>query len=184
MLNIKYIVIGPQRDNVLPNPEAYGNAWFVREIVRTGTAADELMTTCSTDTRAIAVIDTTKFKVADITADTTATIRLVSSNPKSLKYESKSSSDGLAVFSEIYYPGWEATIDGNPANVLRADYILRALEIPAGEHVIEFVFRPEAYVTGNKITTASSWIVLLFLLGSIWWTIRDHPRDEHSVPAK
>ena len=184
MLNIKYIVIGPQRDNVLTNPAAYGNAWFVSDIVRTGTAADELTTTCSADARVTAVIDTTKFQVADISPDSAATIKLVASSPKSMKYESQSSSDGLAVFSEIYYPGWEATIDGQPANVLRVNYILRALEIPAGEHVIEFVFRPNAYITGNKITTASSWIALIFLLGSIWWTLRDRQAEKSKVPAK
>ena len=101
-----------------------------------------------------------------------------------MKYESQSSSDGLAVFSEIYYPGWEATIDGKPANILRVDYILRALEIPAGTHVVEFVFRPKAYITGNKITAASSWLVLIFLLGSIWWTLRDRQAEKRKVPAK
>lgn len=173
MLNIKYVVIGPRRENVLPNPAAYGNAWFVNDIIETGNAADELKSTCSLATRLTAVIDTTKFQVGNISSDTSATIRLVDDNPKAMKYESRSSTDGLAIFSEIYYSGWEASMDGQPANVIRANYILRALEIPAGNHTIEFAFRPGAYTVGNKITTASSWIVVLLLLGCIWWTLRE-----------
>lgn len=172
MLNIKYVYIGPQAQDVLPNPSAYGNAWFVREIARAGNAREELAKTCAANTRFTAVIDTSKFRVGNIASDTNATIRLVDGNPKSLKYESQSSADGLAVFSEIYYPGWEATIDGKPTEALRANYILRALEIPAGNHTIEFTFRPKPYMVGNKVTRISSWLVLLVLLGSIWWTLK------------
>ena len=173
MLNIKYVVIGPKRENVLSNPATYGNAWFVNNVIETGNPADELKHTCSTATRLTAVIDTTKFDVANISSDTSASIRLVDDNPKAMKYESRSSVQGLAIFSEIYYPGWEASIDGQPANVIRANYILRGLEIPAGTHSIELSFRPRAYTVGNKITTASSWIVVLLLFGCIWRTVKE-----------
>ncbi|HEY9488795.1 MAG TPA: YfhO family protein [Chryseosolibacter sp.] len=173
MLNIKYILVGPQQEHVLPNNTAYGNAWFVTDIAATGDATSELKTTCSVDTRFTAVIDTTKFDTPNVFADSTATITLVDHNPKYQKYESQSSANGLAVFSEIFYPGWEAYIDGKETSVLRADYILRALEIPEGKHTIEFYFRPKPYVVGNKITTASSWLVLILLLGTIWWSLRD-----------
>jgi uncharacterized membrane protein YfhO len=97
---------------------------------------------------------------------------LLEHNPKFLKYESTSSANALAVFSEIYYPkGWIATIDGKEATILRANYILRALEIPAGKHTIEFRFEPKAYTVGNTVTMASSWLVLLVLLGSIGYTV-------------
>ncbi len=174
MLNIKYVVIGPQGQDVLRNSSVFGNAWFVSDIVKTSDATSELNKTCSVDTRTTAVIDTTKFHARNISADTAASIRLVEMKPKSLKYESHSNADGLAVFSEVYYPGWEASIDGKAANVLRADYILRALEVPAGDHTIEFTFKPKAYLVGNKVTTASSWLVLLVLLGSIYWAIKNN----------
>jgi hypothetical protein len=173
MLNIKYILIGPQRENVLRNNSAYGNAWFVWDVLKTNSAAEELEKTCSANARTTAVIDTSKFSVDNISADTTATIKLTAYTPNFLKYESQSSAKGLAVFSEIYYPGWEATIDGKESDVLRADYILRALEIPAGKHTIEFAFKPKAYTVGNKITTASSWFVLLIFIGSIAWSLRE-----------
>lgn len=172
MLNIKYIVIGPQRENILMNNSAYGNAWFVQEVLNTHSATEELDKTCSVNTGTTAVIDASRFSVGDISSDTTARIKLTAYTPKYLKYESQSSSNGLAVFSEIYYPGWEATIDGKESNILRADYMLRALEIPAGKHAIEFTFEPKAYTVGNKVTTASSWLVLIILLGSIFWSIK------------
>ena len=101
--------------------------------------------------------------------------------PKHLRYASRSSANGLAVFSEIYYPGWTATIDGREAEVIRVDYILRGLEIPAGEHTIEFTFRPKAYIVGNKVTTASSWLIVLLLVGSIVWSFKDDEEKTGSV---
>lgn len=184
MLNIKYVYIGAGRQDVLPNASAYGNAWFVREIRRVGSANEELANTCSADTRTVAVIDTSRFRVGNVAADTSATIKLVEASPKKLRYESQSSADGLAVFSEIYYPGWEATIDGEPTDVIRADYILRALEIPAGNHTVEFTFRPKPYIVGNKITRISSWIVLFVLLGSIVWSFRNEDSTAPTAAPK
>lgn len=177
MLNIKYIVFGPQKDNILRNSSTYGNAWFVHEILETNSAAEELDKTCTVNAGTTAVIDASVFPVGEITSDSTATITLSEYTPKYLKYESQSAVNGLAVFSEIYYPGWEATIDGEESNILRADYILRALEIPAGKHTIEFTFKPQAYTVGNKITRASSWIVLLVLIGSIYGSLRTTKAD-------
>lgn len=172
MLNIKYLLVGREAGDVLPNPSAFGSGWFVGEVIPVGSPVEELQTTCGTDTRRVAVVDTTKFKLDRLSSDSAATIRLVKQSPRRLTYESESSGDGLAVFSEIYYPGWEATIDGQPADVIRANYILRALSVPSGKHTIEFTFNPKPYTVGNKVTTASSWLVLLLLLGSIGLTLR------------
>lgn len=177
MLNIKYVIIGQQADHVLQNTAAFGNAWFVRDLIKVDNALAELKATCDANTRTIAVVDTTKFKVGNIAADTSATIRLVEQTPKLLRYESRSSTNGLAVFSEIYYPGWVATIDGKASDVIRVDYVLRGLEIPAGEHKIEFTFEPKAYTVGNKVTTAASWMIVLLLVGSIVWSVRDNKQS-------
>jgi hypothetical protein len=179
MLNVKYIVIGPRREHVLPNQSAYGNAWYVQNIKRVGDPLAELQNTCSINTGTTAVIDTSRFEVGNIGYDSTASIRLVEYTPRYLKYESQSTANGLAVFSDIYYPGsgWEATIDGQEKEILRANYILRALEIPAGKHPIEFTFNPKPYVVGNKITSISSWLVVAVLLGSIGWSLSREKED-------
>jgi uncharacterized membrane protein YfhO len=177
MLNIKYIVFGPDRNNIIRNDKPNGNAWFVREIIKVKSANEELAKTCEINTLQTAVIDDSKFQIPVITPDSSSTIKLLDHKPNYIKYESQSTGDGLAVFSEIYYPkGWKATIDGKDTEILRANYVLRALAVPSGKHTIEFRFAPKAYVIGNKITMASSWILLLVVLGGIGWSLK---KDEN-----
>lgn len=177
MLNVKYIVYGPARSNIIFNPAANGAAWFVSDIRKVNTPTEELEMTCNVN-KTTAVIDVSRFPLEISGSDSTAELTIVDHKPNYLKYESKSNSDGLAVFSEIYYPDWKATIDGKETTVLRSNYILRALEIPAGDHTIEFRFEPKAYTVGNKITTASSWLALLILLGSIGWTLKENLKSD------
>jgi hypothetical protein len=173
MLNVKYVVFGTERDNIILNRGANGSAWFVQRVEKASSPTDELKKTCGLNTKMEAVIDESKFKIPAVSADSSATITIAEHKPNYLKYESQSAADGLAVFSEIYYPkGWKASIDGKPAEILRADYVLRALALPAGKHTIEFRFQPDAYFVGNKVTLAASWILLLTLLGSIGWTLK------------
>ena len=109
--------------------------------------------------------------------DSLSQINLVVTKPAYLKYESESSVDGMAVFSEIYYPkGWHAFIDGKEVNILRANYVLRALEIPTGKHVIEFMFEPKPYLVGNKVTMASGWVLMLVVLGCLGWSLKEEKR--------
>ncbi len=173
MLNIKYIVLGTEQNSIISNKNTNGSAWFVADVVTVNSPAEELQQTCDINTKKTAVIDGSKFTVKNTSdLDDTGTIHLLETKPNYLKYESTSTTDGLAVFSEIYYPGWVAIIDGKESNILRVNYILRALEIPAGKHTISFTFEPKAYTVGNKITTASSWLVVIILLGSIFWSLK------------
>lgn len=175
MLNTRYILLGPGKEDVIPNAAANGAAWFVKEIALVNSANEELKKTGEVDTKSVAVVDSRQATVDSrpLTADSLAGIILTEHKPAFLKYESNSSADGFAVFSEIYYPkGWHATIDGKEVPILRADYVLRALQIPAGKHVIEFRFEPKPYIIGNKITIASSWILLLVVVGSIGWSLK------------
>lgn len=172
MLNVKYIVFGTQRNNILFNPEANGAAWFASSVAKVNSPTEELKVTCEVDTKSTAVLDVSKFPIDPKLADSTASINVIEHKPNFLKYESKSSSDGLAVFSEIYYPDWKAKVDGNEVPVVRVNYILRAIEIPAGDHTVEFSFEPKAYIVGNKVTTASSWLVVLILLGTVGWSLK------------
>jgi hypothetical protein len=167
MLNTKYLLFGPARDNFLSNPSANGNGWFVSSVEKVANANEELSRTAKINTRTTAVTSDARFS-GTVNTDSAAMITLTDHIPYRLKYDANSASGGLAVFSEIYYPdGWSAKIDGKEVPILRANYVLRALEIPAGKHAIEFVFAPNAYVIGDKITMASSWLVLLILLGTI-----------------
>jgi hypothetical protein len=173
MLNTKYFMYGQNRENVITNEVANGNAWFVQGVKVVNSANEELLETCKIDSKTQAVLDGSKFQATGNTYDSVSRIQLIESRPNYLKYEASSASGNLAVFSEIYYPkGWIATIDGTEVPILRANYVLRALNIPAGNHTVEFFFKPAAYVVGNKITSAFSWILVLTLLGSVGWSWR------------
>jgi hypothetical protein len=175
MLNAKYIVYGPDKENVIFNPAANGPAWFVKEVVKVSSAIEELKKTDEINTREVAVLNSQGTMVnGPLTQDSLSSIQLIERTPPYLKYESESSANGLAVFSEIYYPkGWHAFIDGKEAPILRANYVLRALEVPAGKHVIEFKFEPKPYVIGNKITMASGWLLLLVVLCCVGWNFKN-----------
>jgi hypothetical protein len=170
MLNVKYLKSG---DRVIRNTAANGPAWFVLGVFPVNDPTAELERIKSIDNKSIAVIDQSKFKIQNFTYDSANTITLQEHKPNYLRYESQSTGNGLAVFSEIYYPeGWKALIDGNEVPIIRANYVLRALEIPAGKHKVEFKFEPDAFFKGNKITTTSSWATLLVLLGSLGLAFR------------
>ena len=173
MLNCKYIIYGDEPNSFILNEGAAGPAWFVQNVVSVGSPAEELAKIQEIDTRKTAVIDASKFTAPAFQYDSASTITNLSHTPRSLKYESQAQTNGLAVFSEIYYPeGWIATVDGKETPILRVDYVLRAIEVPAGKHSIELKFEPRAYTVGNKVTAACSWIMLLLLLGSIGWSLK------------
>ena len=150
MLNTKYFIFpaGQQRQTVpILNPHAYGNAWFVNKVQYVNNANEEIDALDSIIPTETAVVDA-RFK--DVLKGTTesyqvslSSIRLTSYTPNRLTYETNNAQDGIAVFSEIYYPdGWHVTIDGQPAELARADYILRTMYVPAGQHTIEMRFDP------------------------------------------
>ena len=172
MLNVKYIVFGPDANNIIPNESINGPAWFVRDVVNAANANEAISKTCSVDTRTTAVIEGNA--ESPIEYDSTATIRLKSHTPRELRYEYSSSANGLVVFSEIFYPiGWKATIDGQESKILQANYVLRALIVPQGKHTIVFRFDPPSYTAGNAITSIFSWLVIILLLASIAWSLRN-----------
>ncbi|MBL7871510.1 MAG: YfhO family protein [Cyclobacteriaceae bacterium] len=174
MLNAKYLVYGPDKNNVIVNPKANGAAWFVKEVVNVNSPAEELAKTGEVNTREVAVVGRQSTVDSRPLTDSTATVTLIEHTPPYLKYESESTSNGVVVFSEIYYPkGWHAFIDGKEVPILRANYVLRALEVPAGKHTIEFKFEPKPYTVGNKVTMASGWVLLLVALGCFGWSLKE-----------
>jgi hypothetical protein len=167
MLNAKYFILNPS--NIpLKNDFALGNVWFVKEIKIVGNADEEIAVLKGFNPRQTAVIDTrfSELLKTNISVDSTAIISLDKYEPNHLTYSSSSKTDQLAVFSEIYYAkGWNAYIDGKKVSHLRANYVLRALPIPLGEHIIEFKFEPQSYFIGRKISLVSSLLMLVLLLG-------------------
>ena len=125
MLNTKYLLAGTQKNAAIKNPYAMGNAWFVDDVKMVNSPDEEYKSLANIDPATTAVIDQSKFKAQPVTTDSTAHITLTKYNTNTLTYQAKSQQGGLAVFSEVYYPvGWKATIDGKPADILRADYYI------------------------------------------------------------
>ena len=181
MLNIKYIVTG--ENQVIKNDDAYGNAWFVNKVVVADNANEEIKLLDSLNLRKKAVVDK-RFALSaqNYELDSLATISLTSYKPDALTYSSKADSKQLAVFSEMYYAnGWNAYIDGVLTPHIRANYVLRALEIPEGEHIIEFKFEPGVVKTGSTIALAASVIFILLFLGAgyLEWKSRAKVIDDN-----
>lgn len=178
MLNVKYIIQTDSTGAAFPvqNPNANGNAWFVKKIKLVQTADEEMKSLDKLDTKNVAVFDdfNNGSKIKDLGLNTKfdnkGTIQLEIYKPNYLKYYSNSREEGLAVFSEIYYEkGWIAKIDGKETEILRVNYVLRGIQIPAGKHTIEFKFEPQVVKTGSTITLVSFIGMLLLLCGGIYF---------------
>ncbi len=184
MLNTKYFIVqrdgsGPQ---AMPNPTALGNAWFVRSIKQVATA-DEEMASLDKDVfqpEVEAVVDQRYSTYLSGVGNTVygSSIRLKEYDPKKMVYESNNNSgqDLLAVFSEIFYEGykndWKVYIDGKEVEMIRVNYLLRGLKVPSGKTEIVFSFEPYTYLTGEKVDKAFSAILLLALLGSLFFAFK------------
>ncbi|KAA6338135.1 hypothetical protein EZS27_013827 [termite gut metagenome] len=184
MLNTKYFIFpGSDENSTVPieNPYAYGNAWFVDSVEYVSNANEEIDALNTVHPARIAIVDV-RFKnelkgVTSIQKDTVATIRLNDYQPNRLVYETSLTTDGIVVFSEIYYPGWEATIDGVPIDIARSDYILRAMHVPAGKHAVEMWFKPKSI----KITDAIAYGGLGILLAGVLALLVKYGKKVHKT---
>jgi hypothetical protein len=180
MLNAKYILTPDQQGNKVTqaNPDAYGNAWFVKSYKIVPNADAEMTALDSLKPREEAVLDQRfagKLTGLTLQPDSTDKISLTSYKPNELVYESNSKSEGLAVFSEIYYNvrnEWKVTIDDKPVDMLRANYVLRALRVPAGKHTIKFSFEPVSVAVGSKIDLVSSLLLVGLIAGAIFVEVK------------
>lgn len=160
MLNTKYLKLGPNANGVLNNTGALGNAWFVSQIKSVSNADEAIAEVGISDLRSTAISEL----LPDQSNLSLGIITLAEYQPNFLSYQSSNTGNGFAVFSEIYYEkGWRAFIDGEEAPIQQVDYVLRGINIPAGDHSIEFKFEPDAYYVGNSIMRIGS-IVTLGLL--------------------
>ncbi|MBR7066916.1 MAG: YfhO family protein [Bacteroidales bacterium] len=184
MLNTKYIIQrGEQGPMAQINPEANGPVWFADSLVMVSSADEELAQLGQINTKTTAVVDERFAQhLASFTkgaASPADTIAFESYAPNRVSYTYRSQNARLAVFSEIYYPkGWQARIDGQPAEHFRANYVLRAMILPAGEHKVEFNFEPSMWNIGLTIDYASSIAIFLLTIGSVAYAVIKHRKSE------
>lgn len=172
MLNTKYIIAKDDDGNIFPytNTDANGNAWFISKLEQVNDANVEILKLDSLNTKQVALTSMKGLESKTFPTDSSASIEVEIYKPNYIKYQSESSVEGFAVFSEIYYNhGWNAYIDGELMPYTRVNYVLRAMNIPSGKHTIEFKFEPEVIQTGGNIALASSVIFGLLCLGGLFY---------------
>ncbi|RAI92035.1 YfhO family protein [Algoriphagus yeomjeoni] len=171
MMNTKYVIAGTAANAVFENPEANGPAWVPSQIVSVETNQEEMDELGRIDTKAQATVNTAEF--GKITAGA-GEITHTSYTPNELKYQANMSQEGLVVFSEIYYPeGWTATIDGVETDILRTNYLLRGLEVPAGSHDIVFKFLPKSYTATKTPMIIFQYLIVLSLIAGLFFTFKE-----------
>ena len=169
MLNTRYFILPLQGGQTVPiqNPYAYGNAWFVDKLNYVNNANDEIAAVGKLDLRHQAVADA-KFKEQlgeAAVQDTASVVTITSYEPNRLTYDVNSGKGGVLVFSEIYYPGWEAKVDGQPVELGRVDYILRALNVQPGKHQVELSFFPNS-VNLTETIAYIAYVLLILLVAA------------------
>ena len=178
MLNTKYFILPLQDGKTVPveNPYAYGNAWFVNDVKFVDNANQELDALGKLDLRHEAVADA-KYRellkpVAEAESDSASIVTMTAYEPNRLTYDVTSAKGGVVVFSEIFYPGWTATIDGQEAELGRVDYVLRALTVSPGQHKVELSFFPKSLDVTESVAYASLGLLLLLIILAVFLTYK------------
>ncbi len=184
MINTRYILINPETQPIT-NRHARGNAWFVNQV--------KVVENADADVASLATIDISREATLDarfegllekrtFQNEPSASIRLTDYQPNRMVYQSETTAEQLALFSEIYYDkGWQAYIDGEKADHLRMDYMLRGMVIPGGSHEIVFEFHPRSYFLGTTVSVISSLLLLLLFLGAVYLHYSKSEGDKRSL---
>ena len=175
MLNAKYIIGQGENGEPFPyvNNDANGNAWFVKQLKKVETADQEIKALDSLDNKNETVFSSVELNARTFKVDSTASIKVETYKPNYIKYSSNNPNDGFAVFSEMFYAnGWNAYIDGKLEPHYKVNYALRGLQIPKGNHTVEFKFEPKVIETGSKIALASSVVLLLLIIGGLFYQFK------------
>ena len=182
MLNAKYFILPLQGGRTAPlqNPYTYGNAWFVDNITYVNNANEELDGMASRNLRHQAVADK---KFASVlgkatTQDGTSVVKITSYEPNDLTYDVRSDKGGVLVFSEIYYPGWTATVDGKPVEVGRVNYVLRAIQVAPGNHKVELTFFPKSIDRTETVAYVAYGILALLIVVGLFAEWRKKNKDK------
>ncbi len=177
MLNTKYIIQRtPDGNNkaAYPNPGALGNCWWVKGVQWVKGPVEEMQAMEAFNPRDTAIMEEQYRQQAGnfTAADSSASIRQTSFDNMAIRYESQASGTHMAVFSEVFYRDWKAYIDGKEVPVLRANYVLRALVIPAGKHTIDFKFEPRVFNTSYQVSLWANWLLVAILAAFAWYSWR------------
>ncbi len=176
MLNTRYVITQDSSGQVMPsrNPGALGNVWFVQEVRFVKDPAAEMKALDDFDPARTAVVqEAFRSSVTVPATDSGAVISLVKNDHDIVTYQSVSSAPQFAVFSEVYYDrGWKAFVDGKESPIVKANYVLRGLSVPAGKHAIEFRFEPSSYANGRRVTAISQFVLIGLLLGALLTELR------------
>jgi membrane protein YfhO len=187
MLNTKYLLLpsaGGRGDSVSLNPGALGAAWLVRAITAAGTPRAVMDALNSLDVKDTAIVFTTDAALKPGTPATGDTVYLMRNDNDEMIYRSSTSGERFAVFSEVYYDrGWHAYIDNTEVPIIRTDYALRGLVLPAGQHTIRFVFHPGSYYTGSAIQFTGGILLVILLLGTALWGWRNSGKGQSAKKA-
>jgi hypothetical protein len=183
LLNAKYWVVGgPEQPQAVPNPKANGNAWFVSDLKFVESPNQEIKAIGTINSKKTAVIASSDKKYFDgkpVQADSTAFINLTKYQPNELEFKSQSKTPQLAVFSEVYYPyGWKFFIDEKEVPYIKADYLLRAVHVPAGNHNVRMVFEPEVIEKGKWFSLISFGLFILLSAFGIFWMNKNKKKED------
>jgi uncharacterized membrane protein YfhO len=178
MLNTKYVIVqNPQngQQSAITNSGAYGPCWLVKNVKVVKDDVEEIQSLGNTNLKDTAIVQQSfAANLAQPQWDSTASIKLIKFDNDEIEYTVDSKSPQFAVFSEIYYPlGWNAYLDGNKADYVKTNYILRGMSVPAGKHSIRFVFEPSAYKKGITISYIGSFAVAILVLGGFFMAWRE-----------
>lgn len=169
MLNMKYVILPGNGNNLVVacNDHANGNGWFVNNVKFVKGADEEMSALTGLDTKHAAIADEEFRHVLEGSPLGNGSVKLTKYEPNELHYDISSEKGGVVVFSEVYYPGWTATVDGEAVEVGRVNYLLRAIKVPAGNHKVVLDFHPATVATTNVIAYTAIAIVLLLFAGAV-----------------
>jgi hypothetical protein len=171
MLNTKYLIAGAEANAVFENPQANGPAWVPAEITAVSANQEEIEALGEINTKFQATLNTEEFGQIPAGA---GQITLTSNGANEMKYQASMSQGGLSVFSEVYYPkGWTASIDGNEVPIVRVNYLLRGLEIPAGDHEVVFTFAPSSFYATKTPMVIFQYLIVLTLIAGVFFTYKE-----------
>ena len=184
MLNAKWIITGEgDKIQAIQNPLALGNAWFIKGITFVKGPVAEMKGLTNLNTKDSAVVDESFKPIvkAFSPADSSSNIKMTAYDNDAISYESNSTSNNVAVFSEIYYKDWKAYLDGKEVPFFKANYVLRAMVIPAGKHVVEFKFEPTIFFISKKISAVAGWLLSILLLATLFFEWKGTKKNDTKI---